>query len=264
MDLARKIGAGVERIYNLWKVKKRIPNDVRHHFNNKVTFSKSLETTNYAIAVSRAEPIMQDWEELISVARRKDNGEIVDVQEAVKVAEAKMASLNDAYRGLAAVNHDLKLNKKIIDPVKMAAKNPEALAVLGQAVGMATPILKHLVDWLSETKYVKAGEKECCNFFEKRFSKVFKYWEAIDADELKAYIRGRQSGTDGANEWSDRSYVRHLNWVKQYWNWMLDNDHIDAPNLIDLARLMKKKANTRQNRIETQTESNLPYSIAEC
>ena len=112
MDLARKIGAGVERMYNIWKVKKRTPNDVRHHFNNKVTFSKSLETTNYAIAVSRAEPIMQEWEELIAVARRKDNDEIVDVQEAVKVAEAKMASLNDAYRGLAAVSHDLKLNKK--------------------------------------------------------------------------------------------------------------------------------------------------------
>ena len=45
---------------------------------------------------------------------------------------------------------------------------------------------------------------------------------------------------------------------------MLDNEHIDVPNLIDPARVMKKKANTRQNRIETQTECNLPYSTAEC
>ena len=78
------------------------------------------------------------------------------------------------------------------------------------------------------------------------------------------YIRGRQSGSDGAKAWSNRSCERHLNWVKQFWNWMLDSDYIDCPNLIDPARLMKKKANTRQNRIETQTESNLPYSIAEC
>ena len=45
---------------------------------------------------------------------------------------------------------------------------------------------------------------------------------------------------------------------------MLDNDHIDVPYLIDPARLIKKKANTRQNRIETQTEFTLPYSTAEC
>ena len=45
---------------------------------------------------------------------------------------------------------------------------------------------------------------------------------------------------------------------------MLDNDYLDFPNLVDPTRLMKKKANIRQNRIETQKESNLPYSIAEC
>ena len=130
-----------------------------------------------------------------------------------------------------------------MDPAERADK----LFVLGQAAGKATPILKYLDQWLSETKYAAAGATECRNYFEKRFSKQFKYWEAIGADELKAYIRGRQNGPDGAKAWSDRSCKRHLNWVKQFWNWMLDNDHIDVPNSTDPARLMKKKANTRQN-----------------
>ena len=81
---------------------------------------------------------------------------------------------------------------------------------------------------------------------------------------MKAYIRGRQNGSDGAKAWSNPSCERHLNWVKQFWNWTLDNDHIEVPNLIDPARPMKKKANTRQNRIGTQTDANLPYSTAEC
>ena len=81
----------------------------------------------------------------------------------------------------------------------------------------------------------------------------------IGKDELRAHIRGRRTGFDGAKAWSNRSCERHLNWVKQFWNWMLDNDYIDFPNLIDPAwPIKKKKANIRQNRIETQTESNLP------
>ena len=68
-----------------------MPSDVRHYFNNKVTFSKSLETINFA----RAEAIMQECKDLIAAARKKDNGEIVDIQEAVKAAEAKIASFSE-------------------------------------------------------------------------------------------------------------------------------------------------------------------------
>ena len=147
------------------------------------------------MAVGRAQPIMQEWKDLIATARRKHNGEVVDVQEAVKVAEAKMASFNDPRRGITAVGHDLQINLGSMDPAESADK----LFVLGQAAGKATPIVKYLDEWLSETKYAAAGETECRNYFEKRFYKQFKYWEVIGADELKAYIRGRQNGIDGAN-----------------------------------------------------------------
>ena len=109
----------------------------------------------------------------------------------------------------------------------------------------------------------KAGEDDARNYFKKRFVKVFKYWETIDQNELKAYVRGRQDGSDGDRAWSDRTFEKNLNLVKQFWNWMLDNDHVECPNLIDAARLMKRKANTKTNRSETNADANLPYSIEE-
>ena len=67
-----------------------IPKELRVYFDNKGYLFKNLETTSQVVAVGRAEPIMQEWKDLIAAARRKHNGEVVDVKEAVKVA----ASMN--------------------------------------------------------------------------------------------------------------------------------------------------------------------------
>lgn len=163
--MTRKIGAGLYQNYNAWYVRKVIPKQSRVYFGNKRYLFKNLETTYQGVAVGRAEPIMQEWKDLIRTARRKHNGEVVDFQEAVKVAEAKMASFNDPWRGIAAVGHDLQINLGSMDPAERAEK----LFVLGQAAGKATPILKYLNEWLSETKYTAAGATECRNYFEKRF-----------------------------------------------------------------------------------------------
>ena len=63
---------------------------------------------------------------------------------------------------------------------------------------------------------------------------------------------------------ADRTCEVKLNLIKQYWDWMLDNDHITLPNLIDALRLMKRTANTRRNREEANKDANLPNSIPEC
>ena len=61
------------------------------------------------MAVGRAELIMQEWKEFIAAACKKDTGEIVDAQEVIKSAEAKIASFNDHCKGIAAVAGDLLL-----------------------------------------------------------------------------------------------------------------------------------------------------------
>ena len=92
---------------------------------------------------------------------------------------------------------------------------------------------------------------------------VFKHWESIDQNELKAYVRSRQEGSDGERAWSDGTCEKSLNLFERFWNWMLDNVHIECPNLIEAPRLMKRKANTKTKRSETNTDANLPYSIEE-
>ena len=242
--MTKHIGPGVERLYNTWRVRKRIPTDVRKHFNNKLVFSKSLETTNYAIAVSRAEPIMQEWKELIAVARIKEKVEVTNLEERIQKADDKFKKLGFNDQGLFSVVREIGISAKNVSEDKL-------VEAYGAVTKRMTPILKHLEDWLSETGYAKAGEDEARNYFKKRFVKVFKHWESIDQNELKAYVRSRQEGSDGERAWSDRTCEKNLNLVKQYWNWMLDNDHIEiekCPNLIDAARLMKRKANTKKNR----------------
>ena len=141
------------------------------YFDNKRYLFKNLETISQIVRVGRAEPIMQEWKDLIATACRKHNGVVVDVQEAVKVAEAKLVSFNDSWRGIAAVGHDLQINLGSMGRAERADK----LLALGQRAGKATPVLKYLDEWLSETKYAASGETECRNYCEKRFSKQFKY-----------------------------------------------------------------------------------------
>ena len=140
--MTRKIGAGLYQNYNAWYVRKVIPKELRVYFDNKRYLFKNLETISQGVVIGRAEPIMQDWKDLIATARRKHNGEVVDFQEAVKVAEAKMASFNDPWKGIAAVANDLQINLGSMDPVERADK----LFFLRPAAGKATPIFKHLDD----------------------------------------------------------------------------------------------------------------------
>ena len=75
-------------------------------------------------------------------SRLCNNGEIVDIQEALKAAEAKIASFSESGKGITAVVDDLQIFSGSIDPAEPAEK----LFVLGQASGKATPIFKHLYD----------------------------------------------------------------------------------------------------------------------
>ena len=67
-----------------------IPKEIRVYIDNKRYLFKNLETISQGVVIGRAEPIMQDWKDLIATARRLRSGEVVDVKEAVKVA----ASMN--------------------------------------------------------------------------------------------------------------------------------------------------------------------------
>ena len=247
---------GLKKRRRLWYAEKRIPADVKDHFG-KSRFSKSLQTDNISIAQQRSEPLLQEWADLIQSARRKNRGEIVDIDERITLAEKYFSEFGFTDKGLVGVIKEIGISSDNVHDDKL-------VEAYGGASQRFTPILKHLEEWLTEAHYAKGGENEARNYFEKRFSKVFKHWESISTDELKAYVRGRQDGSDGQNAWADRTCEVKLNLIKQYWDWMLDNEHITLANLIDAPQLMKCKANTRGNREEANKDANLPYSIPEC
>ena len=201
---------GLKKRRRLWYAEKRIPADAKDLFE-KASFSKSLQTDNIAIAQQRCEPLLQKWADLIQSARRKNKGDIVDLEERIKLAEKYFAEFGFTDEGLARVIKEIGFSTANLNDDKL-------VEAYGGASQRFTPILKHLEEWLTETGYAQSGEDEARNYFKKCFSKVFKHWESISTDEFKAYVRGHQDGSDGQNAWADRTCEKQLNLIKQYWD----------------------------------------------
>ena len=77
---------GLKLRWNTWHAEKRIPADIKDHFG-KVRFAKSLKIESLSEAISLAEPLLKQWSHLIEMARLKNSGHIVDLENAVAVAE---------------------------------------------------------------------------------------------------------------------------------------------------------------------------------
>jgi integrase len=264
MWLTRNLGQGLEKKYNAWYVRKRIPADVRSHFDGKATLFQNLETTKYAIAVDRAPKVLHNWNQLIQLARKKNRGEIIDLDEAVEVAKKKIASFKDEERGLTSVIYDMNLDKNLDNENFDPEQEKEQVKLVGLASKVMTPFTKYVDEWIEDYGYTFANGYEGKRLVKLRFSKKFKYFETISVEALKAYIKERTDGSDGARVWSDRSVEKNMSYVKQYWNWCLDNDLITTPNPIDVPRLMQKKNNTKSQRLKTKKEANHAYTVEEC
>ena len=97
---------GLKKRRRLWYAEKRIPADVKDHFG-KARFSKSVQTDNIAIAQQRSKPLLQEWADLIQSARRKNRGEIVDIEERIKLAEKYFAEFGFTDKGLVGLNKEM-------------------------------------------------------------------------------------------------------------------------------------------------------------
>ena len=101
---------------------------------------------------------------MIAVARRKEKGEVTNLEERIQKADDKFKELGFTDQGLFSVAREIGISAKHISEDKL-------VEAYGAVTKRMTPILKYLEDWLSETGYAKAGEDEARNYFEKRFNK---------------------------------------------------------------------------------------------
>ena len=208
--MTRNLGQGLEKKYNAWYFRKRIPADVRSHFEGKATLFQNLETTKYAIAVDRAPKGLDNWKQLIQLARKKNRGEIIDLDEAVEVAKKKIASFKDEERGLTSVIYDLNLDKNLDNENFDPEQEKEQVKLVGLTSKVMTPFTKYVDEWIEDYGYTVANGYEGKRLVKLRFSKKFKYFETISVEALKAYIKERMDGSDGARVWSDRSVEKNM------------------------------------------------------
>ena len=134
---------GLKKRRRLWYAEKRSPADVKNHFG-KARFSKSLQTDNIAIAQQRSEPLLQEWADLIQSARRKNKGEIVDLEELIKLAEKYFAEFGFTDKGLVGVIKEIWISTANLNDEKL-------VEAYGGASQQFTPILQHLEEWKTET-----------------------------------------------------------------------------------------------------------------
>ena len=259
--MVRKVGKGLVLQWNTYWVMKRIPKDVKSHFESKARFSQNLKTSDFATAATIAEFYLVKWDYMIKMARLKNNGHIVDLENAVVVAEKSYERFGGELQGMAAASISVGLEQVLDD---QSDSKISRLKVVGEATGNLTPFAKHSDQFFDAYGYSEALAYEARRFIEIRFAKKFKYFETVTVEELKAYIKVRMDGSDGSRAWSESSVTKNIGFIKAYWIWCLDNELITTPNVIDLPRLMQRKNKTKSQKKKTKKEANIAYTVSEC
>ena len=208
--MVKKVGKGLVLQWNTYWVMKRIPKDVKSHFESKARFSQNLKTSNFAAAATMAEPYLVKWDYMIKMARLKNSGHIVDLENAVAVAEKSYERFGGALQGMAAASILVGLEQVLDD---QSDSKISRLKVVGEATGNLTPIPKHSDQFFKAYGYSEALAYEARKFIEIRFAKEFKYFETVTVEELKAYIKVRMDGSDGSRAWSESSVAKNIGFI---------------------------------------------------
>ena len=79
--MARKVAKGLVLQWNIYWVMKRIPKDVKDQFEGKARFSQNFKTNDFAVAANMAEPHLAKWDYMIQMARHKNEGHVIDLNE---------------------------------------------------------------------------------------------------------------------------------------------------------------------------------------
>ena len=248
---------GLKKRRRLWYAEKRIPVDVKDHFK-KARFQKSMQTDSLPEAIRRSEPILKEWSHLIEMARHKNKGHVIDLEDALDVAEKSFERHGSELRGTAAATISVDLDK-VLDSASKAKR--DRLKVVGEVTGTLTPLKKYMKSFVNDHGYTAAGKDDNMGIIT-RWSKEFPYFEVIETEALISFITNRMAGSDGKKLWSRTTVGKHLSILKQYWLYCLRHSHISVENKINHERLLptanKTKSHTGKKR---NKDSNLAYAI---
>jgi len=258
--MARNVGKGLVLQWNTFWVMKRIPKDVKDQFEGKARFSQNLKTGDFAAAATMAEDYLTKWDCMIKMARLKNKCHVIDLKDAVAVAEKSYEHFGGEIKGTAAASIAVGLDE-VLDGNPERKK--ERLKVVGEATGNLTPLTKHMEAFLNDHGYTPTGADDNRGII-KHWAKEFPYFEAIETEELKSFVTSRLSGSEGRKKLAKATVAKHLSVLKAFWNYCLDHSHISTDNKMDHERLLPRANKTKSQSFKFRNkDANIAYSIDE-
>ncbi len=242
--------------YRTWYAVLDVPQAVRHHFDGKTKFTRTLDTHSEAQALRRAPVIVAEWRLEIERAKRNTSAAMVDPLEAdVQWIKARMAEATDARESgegwvLDDPDDDVRGSYPGADAVDdlwrdflrdMDRKNPKrAQAVYRRATGETTGTAAHLDDWLARsTDTVKNKRQKRTEIT--RLAEKFPTLNLITRKSIRQW-RDRLPVDHG---WRPATVTHTMSTCRNYWRFLQQIEAVseDGVNPFEgLPPIMKTKA----------------------
>ena len=237
--------------YNTWFVEVKIPKDVRHHFDGKTRFTKSLQTDDKELAELLKLEYVQNWKLQIRAARGKIDPKIDSAQ--LRQLYLKKGQTEEAAREVA----------DIIFSTEEQLQDDERVKLFASSTGLRTSTAAHVEEFIQQKKYSSYVETEARSFLLDVFAKRFPYFEDIDRKDLRLWATDLELGRGKYRPNKRQTVGKKLSYVRAYWAYCEDR-HTDAANIVDHRKIMGDANKTKAAIGESSNTSYIAFTPEEC
>ncbi|WP_150306034.1 DUF6538 domain-containing protein [Pseudomonas saliphila] len=236
----------LERRKNRWYALLTIPQDVRHHFGDKLRFIKSTGTGDKQMAQARAFAMVVEWKAEIEKARGQTTESAIqhyalEVRDELRRLQA--ADEFDLYEVISGIVAD---KARELDRLGRPA---EAQALVGVALAGHTLIAPSLHEWHS-TLHLKEKTMDQMLSDAKLIAKHFETVEALTPERVREWVKLLMlPKEDGGNGYMPSSVKRIFSAGRNLWQYFEDHRQVSAgPMPFELPRSVRRLDNATQRK----------------
>ena len=258
--MTKTVGTGLKLRWNTYSARMMIPEDVKSHFENRACFTKSLGTGDLALAERLKLPHLKSWKHQIEMARLKNQGHIIDMDEAIAAAKQTFEMQGKTERAAA------EIAATMFNPLAEGITQEESdrrVEAYAKVVGTMTPTTQYVKEWATQHGYTDFNRDSAIQFLLKNFCKRFPYFEAIEKAELRIWVDDLLQGRNGYNKWTRRTLSKNFNYVNKLWAFCEDK-YTSAPNLAIAATIISKASMTKSNREDNTNRTYIRFLVDDC
>ena len=198
-----------------WYAILEIPEGVRHHFQGRPRFVKSLETESESVAERRAALLVGAWKKDISEARgQPEENDAMYWRSVLKRAksEKERSRIIEQIHEAAEIIGSVNVAEIGMDPTQ----DPEARKFYGEAVGWTVTTREHIEEWIASQRGLKDKTKAIYKSDVESFAAQFPNL----ADVTRASVRRWVTKLLSERDLSVKSVRRLLSPVRGYWRYL--------------------------------------------